>query len=272
MSMHSLNTPSAMVSRAPRGDSVMQWLKTPAAARLYVIALALVFWELAARFVIDPIFSAPPSVVFMNMGALLTRPGVAAALLITFGQLAAAFVLSVLIGSIIGLAVGSTRFAKQAFFPVLMLLYGMPQITILPVIVLTFGIGAASKIVFGVTHGMFPVIIATVASMNNLKPIYETSAHSMGASRWQKFRYVLLPHMVPGFFTGLRLSMAAVLIGVLLAELYASSAGIGRFTTVFSDSFDQKNLLGLVLIVAAIAMLFNALVRRAEVHFNRWRA
>lgn len=272
MSMPSLNPPAALISQASTGDGFADKLMTPAAARVYVIALVLIIWELAARFLIDPIFSAPPSVVLMNMGALLSRPGVAAALWITFGQLAVAFALSILFGLVIGLIVGSTRFSKQAFFPVLMMLYGMPQITILPVIILTFGIGAMSKIVFGVTHGMFPVIIATVASMNNLKPIYETSAYSMGASRWQRFRYVLLPHMVPGFFTGLRLSMAAVLIGVLLAELYASSAGIGRFTTVFSDSFDQKNLLGIVLIVAAIAMLFNALVRRVEIHFNRWRA
>ena len=271
MSMTSSASAMSATTRRRSSGGFSRWLRSPAGARFGVIILFVLFWEFAARYLIDPIFSAPPSEVLMNMGALLNRPGVVNALVITFYQLAVAFVLSVVIGLLIGLAVGSTRFARMSFFPMITLLYGIPQITILPVIMLTFGIGAASKIVFGVTHGAFPVIIATVASMNNLKPIYQLSAQAMGANRWQKFRYVMLPHMVPGFFTGLRLATAAVLIGVLLAELYASSAGIGRFTTVFSEGFDQKNLLGLVLIVAAIAVLFNSIMRRLEIHFNRWR-
>ncbi len=270
------NIASAAIPNTPlaRGHAVpwSERLRSPAAARLYVIAALLILWEIFARFIVDPLFSAPPSQVFGNMGALLARPGVVEALMLTLGELAAAFVLAILIGLVIGLAVGSTRFSKRAFFPVLMMLYGIPQVTILPILILTFGIGPMSKIVFGVTHGMFPVIIATVASMNNLKPIFRTSAWAMGASRWQTFRYVLLPHMVPGFFTGLRLAMSGVLIGVLLGELYASSKGIGHFTQMFSDNFDQVNLLGIVLIVAAIAMVFNAIVRRVELYFSRWRA
>lgn len=265
-------TPATMPRpRTHHGAKLLFNLTNPRAVRIYLIILAFMFWEFAARFLINPIFSAPPSVVLLNMGDLLARPGLLPALLTMFWQLAAAFLLSIIVGLVVGLIVGSTRMSKNALFPMLMMLYGMPQITILPVILLTFGTGAASKIVFGVSHGAFPVLIATVASMNNLKPIFETSAYAMGANRWQRFRYVLLPHMVPGFFTGVRLSMAAVLIGVLLAELYASSAGIGRFVTLFSDSFDQKNLLGIVLIVAGIAMAFNALVRKLELHFNRWR-
>ena len=194
--------PAAQQSGTPFAER----LKRPAAARIYFIILFLIMWELAARYVVDPLFSAPPSLVFANIGVLLRRPGVVDALLITFGELAIAFVMSILIGLIIGLVVGSTRFSKQTFFPIFMMLYGIPQVTILPILILTFGIGPMSKVVFGVTHGMFPVIIATVASMNNLKPIFRKSAYSMGANRWQKFRYVLLPHMVPGFFTGLRLA------------------------------------------------------------------
>jgi ABC-type nitrate/sulfonate/bicarbonate transport system permease component len=152
-----------------------------------------------------------------------------------------------------------------------LLVYGMPQITILPLFVLYFGIGPASKIAFGVTHGMFPIIVTVVAGVQNMKPILLTSARSMGASFWQLFRYVIFPHMIPVFFTGMRLGMTGVLLGVLLAELYVSTAGIGYFTTLFTQNFDPTKLLGLVGTLAAMAIVLNAIMRRLEMRFARWR-
>jgi NitT/TauT family transport system permease protein len=93
----------------------------------------------------------------------------------------------------------------------------------------------------------------------------------MGASRWQIFRWVIFPHMMPSFFSGMRLGMSAVLLGVLLAELYVSANGIGYFTTLFTQAFDPTKLLGLISILAAMAIVLNELIRRAEVHFARWR-
>jgi NitT/TauT family transport system permease protein len=77
--------------------------------------------------------------------------------------------------------------------------------------------------------------------------------------------------MIPTFFAGMRLGMSGVLLGVLLAELYVSTAGIGYFTQMFTNAFDPAKLLGLVSILAAMAIALNELVRRAEIHFGRWR-
>ena len=99
-----------------------------------------------------------------------------------------------------------------------------------------------------------------------------TSAKSMGAGRWHVFRWVIFPHMIPSFFTGMRLAMTGVLLGVLLAELYVSTAGIGYFTTLFTQNFDPTKLLGLISMLAAMAIGLNELVRRAEVRFSRWRS
>ena len=93
----------------------------------------------------------------------------------------------------------------------------------------------------------------------------------MGASNWQVLRYVIYPHMIPSFFSGMRLGMTGVLLGVLLAELYVSTGGIGYFTSVFTQNFEPTKLLGLVTMLAAMAIALNEFVRRAEVHFARWR-
>ena len=155
--------------------------------------------------------------------------------------------------------------------PIILLLYATPQITVLPLFILYFGIGPASKIAFGVSHGIFPIIVTVVAGVQNIRPILIVAARSMGAKRWQIFRWVIFPHMIPSFFAGLRLGMAGVLLGVLLAELYVSTAGIGYFTQMFTESFDPTKLLGLISVLALMAIAFNVALRRAEIHFARWR-
>src|SRR3984957_5217997 len=221
-------------------------LARPGLARLGVIALLFGIWEIAARFYVDKMFLSPPSSVFTSLQTVFMTNGVPAALRITFFELFVAFVLSIAIGVAVGLPVGLNRFSHRSFMPIILLLYGTPQVTILPLFILYFGIGPASKIAFGVSHGMFPIIVTVVAGVQNIKPILLVAARSMGGRRWQIFRWVIFPHMVPSFFTGLRLGMAGVLLGVLLAELYVSSAGIGYFTQMFTESFEPTKLLGLV--------------------------
>jgi ABC-type nitrate/sulfonate/bicarbonate transport system permease component len=245
--------------------------RRPGLSRVLVIAAFLLLWEVAARFWIDPAFLSPPSKVIAGLPALFETPGVPRALEITFWELAVAFVIAVAIGMTIGLAVGLSRFTNRSMMPIILLLYGIPQITILPLFILSFGIGPPSKIAFGVTHGIFPIIVTIVAGVQNIKPILMRAAHSMGASRWQTFRWVIFPHMIPSFFAGMRLGMTGVLLGVLLAELYVSSAGIGHYTQLFTQDFNPTKLLGLVSVLAAMAIVLNEIVRRAELHFGRWR-
>ena len=261
-----------MAIASPKQLSVLHSLaRRPWLARLVVIAALFAFWEIAARWFVDPLFLSPPSQVIASLDKVFGTRGVPAALQLTLFELTVAFVLAVAIGLVLGLAIGLQSLVRRSFFPIVLLLYGMPQVTILPLFILFFGIGAASKIAFGVTHGMFPVTVTVVAGVQNLKPILLIGARSMGASRWQIFRYVIFPHMVPSFFAGMRLGMSGVLLGVLLAELYVSIAGIGYFTTLFTQNFDPTKLLGLIGVLAVMAIVLNAVVRRAEAHFARWR-
>jgi len=254
-----------------RRRAARMFRRHPGIVRLGVVAALFVVWEVAARYWVDPMFLSPPSRVIGALDSVFTTPGVPAALRITFFELAVAFAISVAIGLTVGLAVGLSRFSRASFMPIILLLYGTPQITILPLFILYFGIGPPSKIAFGVSHGIFPIIVTIVAGVQNIKPILMTAAHSMGASRWQIFRWVIFPHMIPTFFAGMRLGMAGVLLGVLLAELYVSTAGIGYFTQLFTQAFEPTKLLGLVSVLAAMAIALNEIVRRAEVHFGRWR-
>lgn len=241
------------------------------AARLLVIAALLALWELAARLFGDPLFVCPPSAVLAALPPLFADPKIVAAVGITVVEMVAAFTLAVVAGLSLGMLLGLGEFLKGALMPIVLLLYAIPQTTVLPLFVLAFGIGPEAKIAFGVSQGIFPVIVSTVAGAANVPLPLVAAARSMGASRLQILRTIVFPHMVPCFFTGMRLGMTAVLLGVLIAELYVSTAGLGYYTSHFAQSFAPPKLFALIAVLAAIAVTLNELCRIAERRFNRWR-
>lgn len=251
--------------RSARGLSVL-W------ARVLILAGLLFVWELWLRLSGDTIVIAPPSAI---VNALFTQvlpdPEIRGAILLALLEVVAAYALAIVGGLAIGLAVGATNFSRRSFYPIVLLLYAIPQAVLLPLFTLGFGIGPAAKIAFGFSHGVFPVIVNVVAGMRNVSPHYLRAAQSMGASRGDIFRHVIFPHMVGSFFTGLRLAMTMTLLGIILAELYVSTSGVGYFTKLFAETFDPSPLFALIGTLALMAIVLNELVRAIERHFTRWK-
>jgi NitT/TauT family transport system permease protein len=245
-------------------------LPPPVVSRIAFVVLLLVLWEIGGRLGSE-LFIAPFSKVVTSGSEIFGEPEVQAALLTTAWELAAGFALSVAIGLALGLAVASSAFSQRSVYPLVLLLYAIPQVTILPLFILYFGSGPASKIAFGVSHGLFPIAINVVAGVQGIRPVLITSALSMGASRWQIFKRITLPYLVPSLFTGMRLATSATLLGVLLAELYVSSGGIGHFTSLFSENFQPDKLFALIGVLALMAILINEAMRTFERRMSRWR-
>jgi NitT/TauT family transport system permease protein len=182
----------------------------------------------------------------------------------TVYEIACAYMLAVVFGAVIGLAIGATQLSRRAFFPLVLLLYAIPQVSFIPLFVLMFGLGAAAKIAFGFSHGIFPVIVAVVGGMKNVPALYLRGARSMGVSKLGILRHVVFPNIAPSFFVGLRLAMTMTLLGVILAELYVSTVGVGHFTRMFAENYNPAPLFALIGSLAAIALAFNGCVRIAE--------
>jgi NitT/TauT family transport system permease protein len=243
----------------------------PGAVRLGAIAVLVLLWEVLARRFGNPLFVAPPSATFAAAIGLLGDPDVVRALLAAMRELATAFVIAVIAGVAIALPLGLSTFWRGALLPLVLGLYAVPQVTVLPLFVRIFGLGPPTKIAFGVTHGVFAVILTTIAAIRTIDPILLRAAASLGATRRQTIVDVVLPSLVPSLFTGMRLAMSGVLLGVLLAELYVSTTGIGFFTQAFTNAFAPAKLFALILLLAAIAIALNELLRVAERRFSRWR-
>lgn len=237
----------------------------------FIVVIALVAaLEIYGRLFADPAFLQPPSEVLRAWYAtVIADTRITSALGMTVFEIACAYALSVLVGAAAGFAIGSTPLSREGFFPLVLLLYAIPQVSLIPLFVLMFGLGPAAKIAFGVSHGIFPVIVAVVGGMKNVPALYVRGAQSMGASKFDIIRHVIVPHIVPGFFVGLRLAMTMTMLGVILAELYVSTGGIGYFTRVFAENYNPAPLFALIGSLAAIALVFNACVRIAERRLSR---
>jgi ABC-type nitrate/sulfonate/bicarbonate transport system permease component len=234
-------------------------------AQIAIVVALVVALEVYGRLFADPAFLQPPSEVLRAwFVTVLPDARIMSALGMSVFEIASAYVLSVVFGTAIGLAVGSTELSRQGFYPLILVLYAIPQVSLIPLFVLMFGLGSASKIAFGFSHGVFPVMVAAIGGMSNVPALYVRGARSMGASRLDIIRHVVFPNMVPSFFVGLRLAMTMTMLGVILAELYVSTAGVGYFTRVFAENYNPAPLFALVGSLAAIALAFNACVRIAE--------
>lgn len=240
--------------------------------RLLLILGILLLWEFYAQVFATSSLSAAPSQVLGELWPkVLGEPRVRAAIAVTLIELIVAFVMSVVFGMLIGVLVGMTDIGRRSFYPIVLLLYGIPQAILLPLFVLVFGLGPASKIAFGFSHGIFPVIVNTIAGMRNVNPLLLRGAAAMGATPFEQLRYVMFPHMVTAVFTGLRLAMTLTLLGVLLAELFVSQGGIGFFTLMYAETFNPAALIALILTLAFLAIILNELVRMVEARFSRWK-
>ena len=248
-------------------DARVRWLRGG------VILGLLALWEVWARlFGASNLIAPPSSVAVALFDQVLSDPAIVAAIGVTLVEIVSAYALAVLGGLAIGLAIGWTGAGRRGLTPVVLLLYAIPQVVLLPLFTLVFGIGPAAKIAFGASHGVFPVVVNVLAGMRGVNPLYLRAARAMGASRGQIVRDIIFPHMTASFFAGLRLAMTMTMLGVILAELYVSTAGVGYFTKVFAENFNPAPLLALIGLLAVIAIVLNEIVRIAERRFTRWKA
>lgn len=240
--------------------------------RLLLILGVILLWEAYARMFATSSLAAAPSQVLAELWPkVLGDPEVRLAIGVTLIELVVAFVMSVVFGMLIGVLIGLSDIGRQSLYPIVLLLYGIPQAILLPLFVLVFGLGPASKIAFGFSHGVFPVIVNTLAGMRNVNLLLMRGAAAMGATRLEQLRYVMFPHMVTAVFTGLRLAMTLTLLGVILAELFVSQGGIGFFTLQYAETFNPAALIALILTLALMAIVLNELVRGIEARFSRWK-
>jgi len=247
--------PAESVAAPQRGSS----LHPRYFAGILSVAGGLAVWELISRFAVDnALFLAAPSqiaIAIYNLavtGQLWHHVGVSAA------EFALGYVIASILGIALGLAMASSATMKQALQPWVSGLYATPTIALAPLFILWFGIGIWSKVIVVITLVLFPVAINTEAGLRTTSERLIEMLRSFGATPRQIFFKVSLPSAVPFILAGLKLGIGRGLIGVVVAELFGSRAGLGRLISQSADAFNMPELFAGVVVLAIAGIVMTA--------------
>lgn len=229
--------------------------------RVATLLAAWLIWELVARSGLVYEGVVPSSfTVFASMAHQLSDPEFYNDVLITGYEVVVGFAIGASSGFAAGIALGARRFADEASAPYIQGFAATPKIIFLPILMLLFGVGSGSKVAIGALSAFFPVVIATASGMKTIKPALVRVARSFNASTWQIVAKVYLPSLVEPAMTGLRLGLGVAIIGVLLAEIKFSRAGLGHAAIQDYNFFHVADMYAVLLITFGLAVGANALM------------
>ena len=186
-------------------------------------------------------------------------------------RIVAAFVICAPVSVAFGFFLGEKLHFGEILNPVIHFVLAVPQSVFLPVFILLFGIGFVEKLVFGITHIFFVVVVSTVAAVRAVSKSHVTAARSFGASSVDIYWKVYLPAMLPLVVTGLRLGMIFNIIGILLAEMYAARHGLGLLLFQWGEAYEVRELMAGIVIISLGTIAINELMRLWEARVGRWQ-
>lgn len=232
----------------------------------------LLIWEAAFRFAwVNPLFISSPVKVMQAAVGVFSSDQFRADMGVSASEFAIGYLMAILIGVPFGLAVGWSQRLYYLFSPFIHLLNTVPRITLLPIIIIWFGIGIWSKIIVVFLGAVVPILISTFAGVRTSEERFLRVARSFNASRGRMFRTIVLPGTVPYIFTGLKYGSGRALLGVIVGELYAATAGIGYFIASAGNAFQTDKMLVGVLLVVATGLVTMEGLNRIERRFDVWR-
>ena len=248
--------PAETASAPPRNDALF---RRYASAGLISIVGGLLLWELVSRFLIDnALFLAAPSQIAVAIYNLAVTGQLWHHIAVSGIEFVVGYVIASALGIPLGLAMASSHTVKQACQPWVSGLYATPTVALAPLFILWFGIGIWSKVLVIIFLVMFPVTINTEAGLRTTSDRLIEMLRSFGATPRQIFFKVSLPSALPFILAGLKIGIGRGLIGVVVAELFGSRAGLGRLISQSSDAFNMPELFAGVVVLAAAGIVMTA--------------
>jgi len=276
-----------MADQSGSAQEVLLDIRVAEASRLYkfylnqekkilgstAVILFLVVWELVGNVLqlINPMFMSAPSLIGKAAYQLFASGEIYNDLYISGIELFWGYILSATVAVPFGIAIGWYKKMSYIFDPFVNAMNATPRVALLPLVIIWLGIGILSKVGIIFLGAVFPILINTRDGVKTTPANLLTAARSFGASEWILFRSVVLPSTIPFILSGLRLGLGRAIVGVMVGELYAATAGIGFMITVAGATFQTDKVFVGVLIFALTGMLGMELLTRVEKRFDTWR-
>lgn len=180
------------------------------------------------------------------------------------------FVLAVVFGLLLGVAVGSSRLTYQGLYPLLIGFNSVPKVAIVPVLVIWFGVGAIPAILIAFLMSFFPIAVNVATGLATVEPELEDVLRSLGAKPRDLVLKVGLPRSMPFFFASLKIAITLAFVGAVISESIASSRGIGTLMVQASADFRVALVFAGLMVTAVMGIVMYAFFAVIEQHTTQW--
>ena len=183
----------------------------------------------------------------------------------------AAFALACVTAIPVGIAMGVSRIARGIFDPPIEFYRPLPPLAYLPLIVIWFGIEETAKIVLIYLACFAPLAMAARAGVKSVMIEQINAAYSLGASKWQVIRHVVIPAAMPEIFTGMRIAIGFGWTTLVAAEMVAATAGLGQMVLNASNFLRTDVVIMGIVVIGVVAYVFDLLMRYIERAVVPWK-
>jgi ABC-type nitrate/sulfonate/bicarbonate transport system permease component len=235
------------------------------------IAGCLLLWQVgAATGLLDPLFVSSPVEVMRTAVILIPSKDFGVHFVSTVQCLFLGLLIALIAGVLLGLPLGWFPTLHATFEPVIAAVYGVPYIAFLPVIIMWTGIGVTSRVIIVVWSALFPLLINAIQGAREVDDNYLRVGRSFSASNWQMFFTIALPSSIPYILAGLRTSIGRAIVGVVVAEFFMSSKGLGYFINLKANSLEMAPAFVAVVVLALFGIALVSVVTYIENRFCNW--
>ncbi len=235
------------------------------ATQLGILVGVIALWEIGARMGwIDAFFWSQPSKIAETMVIFFTQGDAWTDISFTFRSTILGFLVGTTAGSLLGLSFWWSRNYAAIVQPYVICLESIPKLALAPLIILVFGLGLASKVAVATALTVVVSTITTYAGVRALDPDSEKLFYSLGASRWQVFRKLVVPSCLPWIISVLRVNIGLALTGAIVGEFIASQHGLGRQILYAGQTYDIALVWVAVLVLSTLAIIMYATVSWLE--------
>jgi NitT/TauT family transport system permease protein len=233
--------------------------------QLGILVGIVALWELCAAFgVIDKFFWSQPSAIWKTLIVFFTEGDAWTDIGYTFRSTILGFIIGTTAGSLLGLSFWWSRNYAAVAQPYIICFESMPKLALAPLIILVFGLDLTSKVVIAIALTIVVSTLTTYAGVKALDPDGEKLFYSLGASRWQVFRKLVVPSCLPWIISVLRVNIGLALTGAIVGEFISSQHGLGRTIFYAGSTYEISLVWVAVFVLSTLAVIMYAVVSWLE--------
>jgi NitT/TauT family transport system permease protein len=226
--------------------------------RLYTVALVvgfLLIWELLARAgKISPIIFPAPTKILAAFSLALVKGKFSSNTLITVRRVLSGFLIGGGAGLLLGMVLGWSRRIRRVLDPIIASLHPIPKFALLPMMLIIFGLGEASRTAMVSIGAFFPMLINTMGGVIQINPTHYEVVENLGGTKWDIFRKVVLPGSLPFVMSGARLSLISSLTVAIGVEMVFGNNGLGSVLWLAWETMRMVDLYSVIIIVSIMGI------------------